>query len=123
MQPPQRSPKGRGAGLYMGSSPARGTAPPAYARGASSGRGSGADTGIGRGRGRRGPHADLGDPYGGGFYGGYGGGGGAGAGAGVQPGKALLAAGFRAERLRQELPQRAYAVVQQVQPVKLICSG
>ena len=120
MQPPQRSPKGRGAGLYMGSSPARGAAPPAYARGASSGRGSSADTGIGRGRGRRGPHADLGDPYGGGFYGGYGGGAGAGAGAGVQPGKALLAAGFRAERLRQELPQRAYAVVQQVQPVKLI---
>ena len=29
------------------------------------------------------------------------------------PGKAALAAGLRAERLRQELPQRAYAVLQQ----------
>jgi len=106
-QLPQRSPKGRGGALYAGGSPARGAAP-AYGRGAAGGRAAGADAPGGRGRGRRGGHAELGDPYGGGVYGGYGGAAGA-----VPPGKAALAASFRAERFRQELPQRAYAVLQQ----------
>ena len=107
---PQRPAKGRGAGPYMQGSPGRGPAP-AYGRGAG-GRAGGADAPGSRGRGRRGAHTELGDPYAVGMSGAYGGGGGGGAAA---PSKAALAAGLRAERLRQELPQRAYAQLQQVQ--------